>query len=172
MVFDSTPQTSAPLHRTEDLVEIGGFTDGLPCCQEYDLHLRIAILLGKNFHIIPEVGTLVRPRPGSLSRGQNAPMARTRSEVLFRISSEWMRPEHQSKRDHSHVSAVFAQAITKGARKLWQDGKREQAMALVDHAKKLSPDWYKQVYRSPYATFISRFLGFSVYERAHSLLAR
>jgi len=39
-----TPQTSAPLHRRSLLEEVDGFDEQLPKAQEYDLHLRLALV--------------------------------------------------------------------------------------------------------------------------------
>jgi glycosyltransferase involved in cell wall biosynthesis len=59
-------QTSAPLHWRRNLLAIGGFRVGLPCCQEYDLHLRLA-LSGYSMKRAPEVLVVVRRQPKSVS---------------------------------------------------------------------------------------------------------
>ena len=41
ILFDILP-TSSALHSKKSLLEIGGFNEDLPCCQERDLHLRLA----------------------------------------------------------------------------------------------------------------------------------
>lgn len=59
-------QTSAPLHWRQNLLAVGGFRVGLPCCQEYDLHLRLA-LSGYSMKRAPEVLVVVRRQPQSVS---------------------------------------------------------------------------------------------------------
>lgn len=68
MLIHGTPQTAAPLHRKDDLMRIGGFKVGLPCAQEFDLHLKIAFGLKKKFKVIDHTGVFIRPRVDSLSR--------------------------------------------------------------------------------------------------------
>ena len=59
-------QTSAPLHWRRNLLAVGGFRVGLPCCQEYDLHLRLA-LSGYSMKRVPKVLAEVRRQPQSVS---------------------------------------------------------------------------------------------------------
>lgn len=59
-------QTASPLHRKSSLENVGGFLEGLPCCQERDLHLRLACL-GWPLRRIPEALYATRRLPGSVS---------------------------------------------------------------------------------------------------------
>jgi len=59
-------QTSSPLHWRADLEAVGGFRPELPCCQEVDLHLRLAAL-GTRFSYLPEVLYRKIERPDSIS---------------------------------------------------------------------------------------------------------
>jgi glycosyltransferase involved in cell wall biosynthesis len=59
-------QTAAPLHWKKNLIALGGFRVGLPCCQEWDLHLRMACA-GYRFQSFPEVLYTIRKVPGSVS---------------------------------------------------------------------------------------------------------
>jgi hypothetical protein len=53
------PQTGAPLWRKEALLEVGGWKDGQPCCQEHELYLRL-IKAGKRFVYCPAGGAVYR----------------------------------------------------------------------------------------------------------------
>ncbi|MBX3437092.1 MAG: glycosyltransferase [Planctomycetaceae bacterium] len=59
-------QTSAPLHRRDNLQAVGGFDEHLPCAQERDLHLRLACQ-GLEFEHLDESLVTHRRRAGSLS---------------------------------------------------------------------------------------------------------
>lgn len=59
-------QTSTSLYPREGLRQVGGFTEGLPCAQEYDLNLRLACA-GARFHRYSEVLVTKRSVPGSVS---------------------------------------------------------------------------------------------------------
>lgn len=62
-------QTSAPLHRRTDLLAVGGFREDLPCSQERDLHLRLAIA-GLGFRAIGEPLYRKHGAAGSISRNR------------------------------------------------------------------------------------------------------
>ena len=59
-------QTSAPIHWKSDLDALGGFTEGLDCAQEFDLHLRQSCS-GIHFSHTPQVLVTMRRRAGSVS---------------------------------------------------------------------------------------------------------
>jgi glycosyltransferase involved in cell wall biosynthesis len=65
-VLRNEMQTSAPLHRRESLMKVGGFREELPCAQERDLHVRLACS-GATFHQTPETLYTKRRFPGSVS---------------------------------------------------------------------------------------------------------
>ena len=79
-------QTSAPLHPVGSLKAVGGFTKGLSCCQEKDLHLRLA-LAGFEFVQFDFVGYTQRRREGSVS-GNPTKVYRVLSEVLMGLRRE------------------------------------------------------------------------------------
>jgi glycosyltransferase involved in cell wall biosynthesis len=57
---------AAPLHWKNKLLEVGGFDESLACCQEYDLHIRLACH-GVKWRHMREVLYTVRRREGSVS---------------------------------------------------------------------------------------------------------
>lgn len=58
--------TPSPLHRKSAIERVGGFREGLPCAQEFDLHLRLACQ-GWKLQRIAEPLYAVRRLPGSVS---------------------------------------------------------------------------------------------------------
>lgn len=59
-------QTSSPIHHREWLERVGGFSEDLPCSQEFDLHLRMAGE-GMQFYHLPEILFEIRKHDGSIS---------------------------------------------------------------------------------------------------------
>lgn len=60
------PGTAAGLHWKRDLIAIGGFREDLPCAQDRDLHLRLAVH-AERWEFMPEVLITSRRREGSIS---------------------------------------------------------------------------------------------------------
>ncbi len=60
-------QTSAPLHRREHLEAIGGFDTTLRCCQEFELHLRLARRCWRRLAHVPIPLYRLLRLPGSVS---------------------------------------------------------------------------------------------------------
>jgi glycosyltransferase involved in cell wall biosynthesis len=58
--------TSAPLYRKTVLDHVGGYREGLRCCQDYDLHLRLAVAGYRYLRLSEDLFT-VRRQPGSIS---------------------------------------------------------------------------------------------------------
>jgi len=58
--------TEAPLYARDTLLQIGGWREDLPCAQDYELNLRLA-LHGAHFHHLPAVLYTARRRSDSVS---------------------------------------------------------------------------------------------------------
>jgi glycosyltransferase involved in cell wall biosynthesis len=63
--------TEGPLHRRRYLYAIGGFDEGLPCSQEFNLHIRL-FLHGARFEYLPGVVARAREHAGQ-ARIDNIP---------------------------------------------------------------------------------------------------
>jgi glycosyltransferase involved in cell wall biosynthesis len=166
MLRVGTPQTSQPLHKTENLRMVGGFNEELPCANEYDLHLRLSLLLGLRFEVINTVGVHIRPLPGSLSRRSTARMslsiAKARHHV-FRLLC----------RDENHPATVlqpFEDLLIPTARKLWHGGMSQDALWLHGIASQLSKNWWKYGYgKQKLRPAVASLIGFAAYERLTSV---
>jgi hypothetical protein len=55
----SLPQTGAPLWRRQAILDVGGWKQGQPCCQEHELYLRL-LTYGKRFAYHPSNGAVYR----------------------------------------------------------------------------------------------------------------
>jgi hypothetical protein len=156
-----SPQTSQPLHRRELLAAIGGFRDGLPYAQEYDLHLRLAILCEVEFWSTGETGVLIRPLPRSLSRAAGRRMHRAIRDVLAYAESLLQARGQLS----DTYKAAIAQHYSRIAKRMWRDGDRSDARSLAARAKRLSPRWADGCYRNWTATRVAHIVGLCGYER-------
>ena len=81
-------QTASPLHRASDLMRVAGFDASLSCCQETDLHLRLACQ-GVRFQRLPETLLTVRKQPGSVSSDYTKLLLQ--HEVIFIRAAEILR---------------------------------------------------------------------------------
>jgi hypothetical protein len=160
-----SPQTAAPLLRTETLRHVGGFQEGLKCAQEYDLHLKLGIETGARFVSTGEVGVLIRPLPHGLSRSAGARM-------LDCIDSVLMNAEERL-RERGMLSdtrrAIIAQRYCQSARRLWIRGCRSRAGIMASRAAQLSSDWQRNCYRNRATAWIARRLGFCEFERLRDM---
>ncbi len=125
--------TPAPLHRREDLRRVGGFREGLPCCQERDLHLRLACH-GWSLNRISEPLYGVRRVPQSLSSclekvlDQHWPIAQMLRQIL-QLRSAWTD-------ERAHDLAAF---LTRDARHFARLGRTEKAEHYFLAARDLHP---------------------------------
>ena len=165
MLLAAAPQTAAPLHPRQNLLLVGGFRDGLPCAQEYDLHIRLAILCKIKFITIDHVGVLIRPITTSVSRAAGGKMRLAIIDVLL---NAYELLEHNGMASSENKSAI-AQQLSGIARALWREGNVNEARSLVKRAKSLSNEWFIGCYNGSVATFLASTLGFSAFECLHSL---
>lgn len=162
-ILDSfgSPQTSAPLHRRENLEKIGGFSEDLPCCQEYDLHLRMVVLLGLNFQIVPHIGSFIRIVDTGVSHRTSRQFAKTMAEVLLRAKDEILNIPGF---DQTFRSAL-SQTMALNARQLLHEGNREEAIKLLETAQNLHSSWADKAYPLPLYRVLIRLVGIEAFER-------
>jgi glycosyltransferase involved in cell wall biosynthesis len=127
-------QTDSPVHRKHMLEAIGGFCERLPCCQERDLHLRLAIY-GARFQHFPAVLHTVRIRNGSVSHDE--------LRVLDRM---WhvLRDSYATLQKNGSLTnarkAAFATLMLWQARVLIRYGEKEKALTYYREAQRMHPD--------------------------------
>ncbi len=163
MLRCGTPQTSAPLHRRKALRSIGGFHVGLPCGQEYDLHLRLAIELGLTFRSTLRSSVLIRPHPLSVSRTAGPKMALAVGNLLSRAANRL-----ESRGEFSpQLRKAFAPHAARLARTLWRLGARQEACRLAEHARSSCKDWSRGAYSTTASELLARCIGFHRFEKLH-----
>jgi glycosyltransferase involved in cell wall biosynthesis len=74
--------TPAPLHRRMAIERIGGFREDLPCAQDRDFHIRMA-MSGTKFELIPEVLHTIRRRKGSIGTSNPARVHVIRGQIAL-----------------------------------------------------------------------------------------
>jgi hypothetical protein len=114
-LIENNIHTEGPLHRRSHLFEIGGFDEGLPCSQEFDLHIRL-LLHGARFRYLNEVVARAREHPGP-SRIGNTPWYLDDPDLHLRIV------DHHHRLIAGVDERLVSPAVLRGfALKLWSRG--------------------------------------------------
>lgn len=161
-----TPQTAAPLHWKRNLESVGGFRVGLTSCQEYDLHMRLAVQLGLEFQAQDPVGVIIRPDARSVSRSAGVRMSVNRAFVILEAlptveAKGLLTPE---------VRRAAAFSLGLFARRCWAGGARKEAIEAASTATRLDPAWLRQQYPNPLLRGLVTLLGFERFNRLRSRL--
>ncbi len=132
-VLSSDVRSMAPIYKADALRRIGGFTAGLPCCQEFDLNLRLA-MAGAVFIYSPHVGYVVRRRLGSVSSDE-VHLYRVMVSVLESLARGLRSTPHAVDRDLLALASKAAGC----ARWLLRLGDVQGGLAAVDAAQRIHP---------------------------------
>lgn len=152
------PQTGAPLWRRQALLDIGGWKEDQPCCQEHELYLRL-LLAGKRFAYHPAGGAVYRRFSDGTLSTRNPPLVRCeRQKIEKRIE------EHLAATGALTVERQWAinQARFEMARSAWAEDRSEGSRlhaAISDRGFRPQGPAAPAAYRIAY-----RFLGFEVSE--------
>ena len=163
-----SPPTPSPLHKKKDLLLVGGFNEKLPCAQEFDLHLRLAIFLDRYFISNKKIGVEIRNTPDSVSRKGGTRMLRFIGEVLIASISLLEKTGKLTIENR----LIISQRLTKLARNLFWLGEKEVAICFVNVAKHTHKLWYKQAYKNKLSLSLARTMGFENYETINCLRKR
>lgn len=126
--------TMLPVSRLADVRAVGGFDASLPCCQEYELHLRLALHRWRKIRHLPVSLCTYYVMPGSISSNQGR-LFTTRAAVLRRFAEEELGVEGltRGRRD------AIATEIMGCARILIRCGRDDDAVGAYAFARNLSP---------------------------------
>ena len=126
--------TMLPVSRLADVRAVGGFDPSLPCCQEYELHLRLALHRWRKIRHIPVPLCTYYVTPGSTSSNQGRLFA-TRAAVLRRFAEQELGVEglNRGRRD------AIATDMMVCARILLRCGHDDDAVGAYAFARSLSP---------------------------------
>lgn len=124
---------SSPLHWKRRIESVGGFTVGLRCCQEYDLHLKLAAD-SPSLLPVPEPLWLQRRTVGSVSSDMH--------KVLLTFETVLLSHEHivsrQDEKSRKRAQAM-AEELVKCSRLLVRHNDPAAAGRLVAHARRIDP---------------------------------
>lgn len=160
----NSPQTSAPLHLAENLRKVDGFRVGLPCAQEFDLHIRLATQLGLRFECIDVVGTQLRSIPNSVSRRADSPFDYARGLSLYEVGNNATLLTKLTETQREALS----QSLALYARGTYRSGRQKTAHEYMRTAKQVSNNWMMAAYPHAGQQLIVKALGFGAYEKLNS----
>ena len=123
--------TATPIHHRSRLLAIGGFREHLTCCQEYDLHLRLAGE-GMIFENCEQPLFTLRMRDDSIS---------SNLKKVLRQRSDVFRDNYQLLKERGHLTEerarAFAGIMATDARNLVRQGLHAEAQANFESAAKM-----------------------------------
>jgi glycosyltransferase involved in cell wall biosynthesis len=154
------PQTGAVLWRKQAIVDVGGWKDDQPCCQEHELYLRL-IIGGKQFAHCPTNGAVYRQwSSDTVCRRNIAEVHRRRLEI------------EQAAEDHLRFTQQLTperlrtinQARFETARSAWQYDPAF-ACGILQKVHEIEPDFRPVGQAAPMAYRVAlRFFGFKATE--------
>nr|WP_290701594.1 glycosyltransferase family 2 protein [Halomonas sp. UBA3074] len=158
-----SPPTPAPLHYRKDLIAIGGFSEDLPCAQEFDLHLRLLAHRPCRFVSTDQVGVDIRTHDASLSRRAGANMYHKIVEILENI-------EHNNDLTVSHSEAIAHHQI-RASQQLWRIGNKTDALLMYHQALAKLPKGIQPRYFITAEGWWLRAIGLSNFEMLRALFS-
>jgi glycosyltransferase involved in cell wall biosynthesis len=152
-------QTPAPLHWKERLLTVGGFREGLPCAQEYDLHLRLACA-GASFYHLAHCLYTNRRIEGTVSSNPRR-MLTQMGEIVLRTFRYLEVNGHmnESRRE------AFAATLASQGRSCLNHGFKEMAAERFSEAKRCHPSGGLSGAYQPWTLAVRRIIGAEAAER-------
>jgi len=148
-----SPQTSSLLHRRKSIDGVGRFDETLPCCQETDLHLRLATK-GMKLIAVPEVLFKVRRRSGSVS-ADYAKVLRQRLPIFLRLHAELGR----SNKLLPERNSAIARTLARDARHLVRAGDPVAARANFTAAAQIARHGDRLAFGNPLTRTAAALIG-------------
>ena len=166
-LLDHFINTQCPLHRRSFLLDVGGFDEGFVRLHDFELNLKLS-MAGYRFHLWPGIGGFLRQH--------ESPHRITKTSHVFENSSSWLsqiKTRYQRFEDHfdgepprAFQRHVAQQAWTSG-RKLFRDGRKQDATKYFDFARLLnvgvppnSPRLYQRAVRVLGAEYAEEMLRY------------
>jgi glycosyltransferase involved in cell wall biosynthesis len=159
------PQTGGSLWRKQAILDVGGWKQNQPCCQEHELYLRL-LIDGKRFAHCPANGAVYRQwSTQTTCRRDPAEVHRRRLEI------EQCLEDHL--RERKRLTSERLQAINQArfeiARIVWQYD-ANSARKIMDQVRKLDQKFAPTGKAAPARyRFIYQWLGFHAAERLAEL---
>lgn len=129
--FLSTDIRLSPLYRSRVVKEAGGFEPSLPCCQDFDLNLQIA-LAGASYTFAADLGYEFRRQFGSVSSDEIR-LYRVMVRVLKRVAGQ-IKPQDKNR---EHRIVLLAAKMSSCGRWLLRFGDVEGGLEAFKEAEAL-----------------------------------
>jgi glycosyltransferase involved in cell wall biosynthesis len=88
------PQTGGPLWRRDAIADVGGWKVDQPCCQEYELYLRL-LIAGRRFSFHPTAGAVYRQWSDETVCKRDKPETLRRRLEITKRAEDALREQHQ-----------------------------------------------------------------------------
>ena len=154
------PQTGRPLWRKQALVDVGGWKDNQPCCQEHDLYLRM-LMAGKRFEYFEGAGSVYRIWSSFTVCNKNLPETyRRRLEIIDRAEQHLNEINELTQARQAAIS----QSRFECARSIWLSN-RPWAVQVVAKIHETHPKFVPSGQAAPLNyTIIYKLCGFTAAE--------
>ncbi|WP_019508573.1 glycosyltransferase [Pleurocapsa sp. PCC 7319] len=159
------PQTGSPLWRKEAIVDVGGWKEDQPCCQEHELYLRL-LQGGRKFSYFGQAGSVYRQwSEFTVCKTNKAETYHRRLEIIDQIE-EYLRTTQQLSEPRQDA---INQARFECARIIWLTDKH-WAKAIINQIRQTeinfipSGNYAPRIYRLLY-----QVLGFNLAENLAQL---
>lgn len=156
------PQTGCVLWKKEAILDVGGWKNDQPCCQEHELYLRL-LMAGKRFQYNPYCGAIYRQWSEQTVCRRDPIETRTRRLEILCRAEQFLRDQDEI--TPRHLRAIN-QARLETARSSWLDH-REFSLATIKKIQASDNDFFPmQRSATPYTyRLVYRWLGFEYAER-------
>ena len=159
------PQTGAPLWRRQAIVDVGGWKNDQPCCQEHELYLRL-LMADKRFAYCAHSGAIYR------QWGEHTVCKRDQSEVRRRrLEIEKGTEDYLLERGELTSARHWAinQARFEMARMAWQVS-RDEALTIMTYIRQSDRNFIPSGAAAPkHYRFLFQLFGFRFSEQIASL---
>lgn len=162
------PQTGAPLFRKQALLDVAGWKEDQPCCQEHELYLRL-LMDGKRFVYVEAGGAVYRIwSEATLSRRNKALTRRERRKITDRLET-YLQQTGQMNADRLWA---INQSRFEMARMAWLSD-RAEAVEIVGQIQWSQPEFLPADAAAPRAyRTLYRWMGFGRAEKIAAIKRR
>jgi glycosyltransferase involved in cell wall biosynthesis len=154
------PGTGSGIWRKQAILDVGGWNEQQPCCQDYELYLRL-LMAGKRFIYCPHGGYVYRQWSENTVCKRNKPEVRRHRMKIKQRAEEFLLSRNELTSDRLWAINMGRFEL---ARSAWQHDHSE-ALRIVDLIRRSQPGFRPAgTVASPAYRLILRLLGFRMAE--------
>lgn len=155
------PGTGSGIWQRQAVVDVGGWNERQPCCQEHELYLRL-LMAGRKFKHCPGGGYVYRQWSEQTVCKRNKPEVHRRRLEIIQRAEDFLRERHELTPERRHA---VNQSRFEVARAAWQHD-RNYACEIMGTVRHAQPGFFPE--RGAAAPrryqFVYRLLGFRAAE--------